>query len=151
MLTVRIICVGRLKEKYFISAASEYEKRLRPFCKLEITELSEKTGPRKLREEAESVNAALLPSSATCALCIEGEMLSSEELAAWVNGVSFGGISRINFIIGSSDGLDAEIKKNADKALSFSRMTFPHHFARIMLLEQLYRAFQINNGGKYHK
>lgn len=148
MQKVQLLCVGRLKEKFYTDACAEYEKRLSRYCTLEVTELPE-TG------DIEKDGAALLariPSGAyVVALCIEGKSYSSEELAALFSDCASSGRSRLVFLIGGSDGLSPAVKVRSDVRLSMSRMTFPHHLARVMALEQIYRAFTICEGGKYHK
>ena len=141
MLRVTILCQGRLKEKYFLAACEEYQKRLTAFCKAEITELPENG----------DIAAKIPKGSYVIALCIEGQKLSSPALAELIARRSLGGDSHLCFLIGGSDGLSPAVKAAADYRLSMSDMTFPHHFARVMLLEQLYRAFTINAGTKYHK
>ena len=141
MLRVSVICQGRLKEPYYIAACAEYLKRLGAYCKAEVTELAE-----------DGDVAARIPKGAyVIALCIEGEKLSSPALAKKLEKLASGGESRLCFLIGGSDGLPEAIKASADYKLSMSDMTFPHHLARVMLLEQLYRAFTITAGAKYHK
>lgn len=144
MIGIQVICLGKLKEKYYISACEEYLKRLNAYAKVEVIELSESADASEILKKVKN-GAYLIP------MCIEGEMLSSEGLAGRIAEVSNKGISKLCFFIGGSDGLPNEVKNRADLKLSMSRMTFPHHFARVMLLEQIYRAFQINEGGKYHK
>ena len=152
MIALRLVCVGRLKEKFYQEACREYEKRLGAYCRLEIRELPEETGrPDGLRREACRIQGAILPGSRVVAMCIEGEMASSEDLARRLAGWQAQGVSRVTVIVGSSEGLDPEIKQKADLRLSMSPMTFPHHLARVMVLEQLYRALSIGAGGKYHK
>lgn len=160
MLTVNIICVGNLKEKYLKDAVAEYEKRLRAFCKFNIIELAEQKLPDNpsnseiksaLLKEAEKITAKIQKGSAVIPLAIEGKELSSEQLANKFNDFSLKGVSTLSFIIGSSFGLDNSIKQSADMLLSMSPMTFPHQLARLMLCEQVYRAFSINNNTKYHK
>lgn len=154
-----VIAVGRLKEKHYISACDEYARRLLLYCTLEIIELAEERPASEspagieaaLRREAVSIRRRLPKGAMTVALCIEGGMMSSKGLAAALDNAKVSGVSHIAFIIGSSNGLDEEIKKQADMRMSMSQMTFPHHLARVMLLEQIYRAEQINSGGKYHK
>ena len=159
MLKVTLIVVGGFKEKYLIDAAREYEKRLSAFCSCQTIELKEErvrdenSQPlvaEALRAEGEKILKSIPPRSYKIALCIEGEMMSSESLAATVATASdtHGSIA---LIIGSSHGLDESVKRACDKRMSMSRMTFPHQLARIMLLEQLYRAFSINAGKRYHK
>lgn len=161
MLTVNIITVGRLKEQYLRDAVSEYSKRLGAFCKLNITELSEqRLSDNPSQKEIDSALSAegkqilaLISGKSTYnyAMCIEGKQVSSEELAEAFNTIALNGNSTINFIIGSSFGISNEVKASSNFKLSMSRMTFPHQLARVMLLEQIYRAFQIQNNSKYHK
>ena len=141
MLRVSVICQGRLKEPYYIAACAEYLKRLGAYCKAEVTELPE-----------DGDVAARIPKGAyVIALCIEGEKLSSPQLAEKLEKLAGRGVSRICLLIGGSDGLPEAVKAAADYRLSMSDMTFPHHLARVMVLEQLYRAFSISAGAKYHK
>ena len=160
MIAVNIICVGGLKEEYFRLASKEYEKRLGAMCKLTIHEIEPAALPQEpnaaqiaaaLQKEAVLIEKKLLANAVTYAMCIEGKQLSSEKLAADISRAAVGGKSALNFIIGSSCGLSDSIKQRADVRLSMSEMTFPHRLARIMLLEQIYRAFSINAGTKYHK
>ena len=161
-MNVQLICVGKLKEKFYMDAAAEYQKRLSPFCKLSVTELTEERLPQDpspalisaaLAKEAAAIRAKLPPNAYVTALCIEGRMRSSQELAAKLQGDVWAGGQTKNllFLIGGSYGLDEGLKREANDRLSMSPMTFPHHLARIMLLEQLYRAFQIARGSRYHK
>ena len=160
MLGVKIICVGKLKEKYFSDAANEYIKRLGAHCKLEIEELPECRLPLNpsaadvesaLLQEAERIELRLPSNTAIIILCVEGKMLDSVQLSQMLQKLAAYGKSRLCFIIGGSIGLHQRIKDRADFKLSLSRMTFPHHLARIMLLEQLYRGFKIAEGSRYHK
>lgn len=144
MLSIQVICLGRLKEKYYISACEEYIKRLTAFAKLQVVELPENAGAEEILKKI-AAGALCIP------LCIEGEMLSSEGLSDYISRAANRGVSRLAFVIGGSEGLPDAVKEHGDMKLSMSRMTFPHHFARVMLLEQIYRAFQIHMGGKYHK
>lgn len=159
MLRCNLICIGKLKEEYWRKACAEYGKRLRPFCRFSVTELAENRLPDKpseaqirsaLEEEAGRIFTAA-GNSAVVALCIEGEAVPSERLAELLRSAAVSGTSAISFVIGSSYGLSERVKKKADLRLSMSAMTFPHQLARVMLCEQLYRAFQINGNGKYHK
>ena len=159
MLKCNVICVGKLKEEYWRAACAEYEKRLRPFCRLSVTELAESRLPERpsaaeirsaLEAEADRILAAA-GTSVTVALCVEGEPVSSEGLAEKLRGAAVRGVSEISFVVGSSYGLAERVKRRAELRLSMSAMTFPHQLARVMLFEQLYRAFQINANGKYHK
>lgn len=145
MIKIDIVCVGKIKEEFYRAAADEYLKRLSRFAKIEIKEIAE---GRSLVEEGANILRAV--KGKTIALCIEGKKLSSEELAAYVKALCDGG-ERFTFVIGSSRGLDGAVKNVADLKLSFSDMTFPHQLMRVVLLEQLYRAFMINGGGEYHK
>jgi 23S rRNA (pseudouridine1915-N3)-methyltransferase len=159
MLTVNIICVGKLKESYWRDACAEYVKRLRPFCNFSIIELAESRLPENpsgaeilcaLKTEGEKILSAA-GSSSVFALCIEGTPRSSEQLAEKIGTMTVNGISAISFVIGSSFGLSEDVKKRSEFKLSMSPMTFPHQLARVMLCEQIYRSFQIINHGKYHK
>ena len=160
MQKVTLICVGKLKEKFYAQATAEYAKRLSRFCKLEIVELTESRlsdspSPAEISQaltaEAALIEAKLPKGSALVAMCIEGEELSSPQLAEKMRQFAVSGVSNLTFLIGGSVGLFPAIKAQADFRLSMSPMTFPHHLARVMLLEQIYRAYQINAGTKYHK
>ena len=160
MQRVSIICVGKLKEKFYTDAAVEYVKRLQRHCKLEIielpeTRLSEDPSPAKIQKaltgEAALIREKLPKGGAVIAMCIEGKTCSSEELSQKLLDFGVAGKTQVTFLIGGSFGLDAELKRSADWRLSMSPMTFPHHMARIMLLEQIYRAYQIADGTRYHK
>ena len=144
MQTVKIIALGKLKEDYLRAACAEYGKRLQGHCKLEIIELEPQ---RTLEQEATLITGKLGKQASVCALCVEGRPLTSEQFAAWLAKQP----SEVDFIIGSSHGLCENVKTRADLRLSMSAMTFPHQFARTILLEQIYRAYSINGGGKYHK
>ena len=148
MLRVNLICCGKLKEKFYIDACAEYEKRLQRYCSFALTELPESGD---LKKEGEAILAKIPAGAFVIALCIEGKLKSSEELAALFKEQSNQGVSRVVLLIGSSFGLDEKVKQRADLRLSMSPMTFPHHLARVMVLEQVYRAFTINEGSKYHK
>ena len=160
MQKVTLICVGKLKEKFYAQATAEYAKRLSRFCKLEIVELpesrlSDSPSPAEISQaltaEAALIEAKLPKGSALVAMCIEGDELSSPQLAEKMRQFAVSGVSTLTFLIGGSVGLSPAIKAQADFRLSMSPMTFPHHLARVMLLEQIYRAYQINAGTKYHK
>ncbi len=138
-MRVDIAASGRLKEPWWEAACAEYEKRLSRFCRLSVIETPEN---RPLR---------VTPGALTVALCVEGDMLSSEDFAEKLGRWANTGVSSLCFLIGGSDGLPEELKAAAGFKLSLSRMTWPHHMARAMLLEQVYRAFTILEGGKYHK
>ena len=160
MISVKIICIGKLKEKFWRDAIDEYSKRLSRYCSLEIKELSEvqigeNPSPSEIEtvllKEAEAIEKEIPRDAAVFPLCIEGKELSSREFAEKIEGVSLLGKSKICFIIGSSHGMSERIKQKADFKLSFSKMTFPHQLFRVLLLEQIYRAFTILGGSKYHK
>lgn len=160
MQKVSIICVGKLKEKFYAGAAAEYTKRLGRFCKLEIVELAEERLPEDpspaqigaaLAKEADAIRGKLPSSAYVIAMCVEGKTRSSEELAQLMADSAGRGESHLVFLIGGSFGLHPSVKELAAVKLSMSPMTFPHHLARVMLLEQIYRAYQINAGSKYHK
>lgn len=160
MFEITLITIGKLKEKFYLSAAAEYEKRLKGFCHFKIIELTEVRLPDApspaeisagLEKEADQILAKIPKGAWFCVLTPEGKMLSSEELAQKMAGVKLSGKSCACFLIGSSFGIAQRIKEKADFKLSMSPMTFPHHLARIMVLEQLYRAESIQSGSKYHK
>lgn len=160
MISVNIICVGKLKEKYLRDASAEYIKRLTAFCKLNIIEITPYALPDSptqaqidagLAAEGKQILAKIQNGAYVYAMCIEGKQRSSEALSAEFDKLSVFGESNLTFIIGGSFGLSDDVKARADAKLSMSEMTFPHQLARIMLLEQIYRAFQISTGGKYHK
>ena len=158
MLNVKIITVGKLKEQYLRDACGEYLKRLKRFGSVQVVELeeyrlsdnpSQKEIEKALEIEGNSIQKEV--KGYMIAMCIEGKQLSSTKLAEKMSRISVEGQSTVSFVIGSSFGIAESVKKSADFKLSMSEMTFPHQLARVMLLEQIYRAFQINNNGKYHK
>ena len=160
MVNINIICVGKLKEDYLRNACAEYEKRLGAFCKLKITELTparlpESPNPAQIEaalgDEAERILSKIAPSDGVFALCIEGKEMSSESFSKEIEKCAVSGFGTLCFIIGGSHGLAPAVKSRAKYRLSMSPMTFPHQLARVMLLEQIYRAFMISSGGKYHK
>ncbi len=160
MLKVTLLCVGKCKEKYWRDACAEYEKRLSAFCRFQLVEVEEERAPdNPSSAQIEQIITAegkrildKIPSGATpIPLCIEGKPISSPDLARRMDSLAVGGSSHLVFIIGGSWGLSPAVKSAASWHLSMSPMTFPHQLARVMLLEQIYRAFQITNGGKYHK
>ena len=159
MQRITVLCVGKLKEKFYADAAAEYCKRLSRYCKIEVTELPETRLPedpspaeikRALAAEANAIRQKL-EGGAVVAMCIEGQTCSSEALSKKLAAFALEGKSKVTFLIGGSFGLDETLKKHADWRLSMSPMTFPHHLARVMLLEQIYRACQIAEGTRYHK
>lgn len=160
MITVDIIAVGGLKEKYLDQGCKEYIKRLSRYCKINIYEISESYLNEKasekeilicLEKETEQISKKFVSGSKKIALCIEGSQKNSEKLAEYFSKQSIDGASHFQFIIGSSYGLSEKIKKESDLKLSISSMTFPHQLMRLIILEQIYRAFSINNNSKYHK
>lgn len=160
MFDITLITMGKLKEKFYISAAAEYEKRMKGFCQFKILELPESRLPENpsaseiqagLEKEAELIFSKIPKSAWFCILTPEGKMLSSELLAEKLKEIKNTGKSSACFLIGSSFGIAQRVKEKADFKLSMSPMTFPHHLARIMVLEQLYRAEAIQAGSKYHK
>ncbi len=160
MLNVKLICVGKLREPYYIEAFREYRKRLGAYCRFECVEIAEQRLPEApsekeiaaaLEKEAAEVLRAVPADAWCCALCVEGRELSSEGLAAMIAERENSGRPKLCFVIGGSFGLSPTVKKRADFRLSFSPMTFPHHLARVMLAEQIYRGFKINEGSRYHK
>lgn len=160
MQKVTVLCVGKLKEKFYTEASAEYVKRLGRHCKIEIVELPEFRLPeapsegdvqRALTQEAAAIREKLPKGGAVIAMCIEGKLLSSEDLSKKLEQLAVSGKTQLTFLIGGSFGLHQSIKDTADLKLSMSPMTFPHHMARVMLLEQIYRAYQISDGTRYHK
>ena len=160
MFEITLIAMGKLKEKFYLSAAAEYEKRLKGYCQFKLLELPEVRLPDNpspaeisagLEKEADMILTKLPKGCWFCTLTPEGKMLSSEALAEKLTSVKNSGKSSACFLIGSSFGISPRIKEKADFKLSMSPMTFPHHQARIMILEQIYRAEAIQAGSKYHK
>ena len=159
-MNVDIIAVGKVKETYLTNGIKEYQKRLSPYCNLQIIEVAEQKAPENLSEkekaqvlerEGNNILRKINPASFVITLCIEGKALSSEEMAEKLNNLMLRGKSHITFIIGGSLGLSDEVKAKADFSLSFSRFTFPHQLMRLILMEQIYRWFKIIRGGPYHK
>ena len=159
MLNVKFIVVGNLKESYLRDAAAEYEKRLGAFCRFETVQLKEEKLPddpsdteiqKALEREAIQIEKSISPRAYRIAMCVEGKQLSSEELAERIGKIEQTA-GEIVFIIGSSFGLADSVKRSADMRLSVSKMTFPHQLMRVLLLEGVYRAFNIRKGTRYHK
>lgn len=162
-MNLKIICIGKNKERYWDDAGAEYLKRLRAFCTAEVIELPARRLPdapnaaqiqAALDAEAEQILAKIPrrgPNAFVAAMCIEGKQLDSVELSDKISGLMVDGVSEMAFVIGGSHGLGSAVKERADFRFSMSKMTFPHQLARVMLLEQLYRAFMIRSGAKYHK
>ncbi len=159
-MKITIICVGRLKEKYWQAAVEEYSKRLGRYVKLAIIEVADEKTPETMsvaegaavrKKEGERILKAVKEDAFVVALAIQGKQFSSEELAEFVEHSGIRGISHIAFIIGGSLGLSDDVMKRCDLALSFSRMTFPHQMMRVVLLEQIYRGLKIMKKEPYHK
>lgn len=160
MVSLQLICVGKMKEKFYLDGAAEYIKRLGAYAKITVTELPEERLPdapsqaqrnAALEKEGTAILARLPKGGKVIALCVEGKLLSSEKLAEVVADWMTNGASQLTFLIGGSYGLHPSVKQRADLRLSMSPMTFPHHLARVMALEQIYRAFKIQEGSSYHK
>ncbi|MDD6161098.1 MAG: 23S rRNA (pseudouridine(1915)-N(3))-methyltransferase RlmH [Oscillospiraceae bacterium] len=160
MLSITLICVGKMKEKFYMEAAAEYVKRLGAYCKLNVVELPEQKLPQDpsrgeidaaLAKEAEAIRGKIPANASVVALCIEGKLHSSEELAEVMARWEQSSAKHLVFLIGGSYGMHPSIKNEAWVKLSMSPMTFPHHLARVMLLEQIYRACKIREGSGYHK
>ena len=160
MFDITLIAMGKLKEKFYLSAAAEYEKRLKGYCQFHLVELPEYRLPEDpspaeisagLEKEADLILSRIPKGAWFCVLTPEGKLLSSEALADKIRDVKLSGKGSACFLIGSSFGMAQRIKDRADLKLSMSPMTFPHHLARVMVLEQLYRAEAIQAGSKYHK
>ncbi len=159
-MKITLITVGKIKERFYREAAAEYEKRLSRYCKLEIVQVEDEKTPDKAgtalddavrQREAERILRYVREEAYVVTLEIQGKMYDSEEFAGEIDRLTNRGISHIQFIIGGSLGLHEEVCKRADLAVSFSKMTFPHQLMRVILLEQIYRAFRIINGEPYHK
>lgn len=159
-MKITLICVGKLKEKYLAMGVEEYVKRLSRYCTLELIELTDEKTPDNAsdameeiikKKEGERILKSLKEDSYCIALAIEGNMLSSQELAGKIDSLGVSGISHISLIIGGSLGLSGDVLKRSDYKLSFSKMTFPHQLMRMILLEQIYRAYRIINNQPYHK
>ena len=159
-MRINIVCVGKIKEKYLKLGIDEFKKRLSKYCKLEIIELEDEKAPENLSDkemliikekEGKKILSKIKDNSYVIALAIDGKNLSSEELAQTINKLGVRGVSNITFVIGGSLGISDEVLSRADYKLSFSKMTFPHQLMRLILLEQVYRAYRINNGEPYHK
>ena len=157
-MQIELITVGKLKENWLREAYAEYEKRLSRYCRLHLTELPESKlpespAPAEIAAALQTEGKAILQAckGRIIAMCIEGKERSSEEFASLLADTAVSGDSTVSFVIGSSFGLSDEVKQRADLRFSMSKMTFTHQIARVLLMEQLYRAFQIQTGGKYHK
>lgn len=160
MLNIKLICVGKLRERFYIDAFNEYARRLSAYCKFECVELNEtKLGDRPSDKEIENalvresadIEKAIPKDAYVIAMCVGAKQLKSEELAQKINSIALSGRGKIYFIIGGSFGMAESVKQRADMRLGMSEMTFPHHLARVMLTEQIYRSFKIIEGSRYHK
>ncbi len=160
MLGIKLICVGKMKEKFYIDAVNEYSRRLSAYCRFECLELSETKLPDNpsdkeikaaLDKEAVEIEKSIPKDAYVIAMCVGAKQLKSEELAEKISSLALAGKAKICFIIGGSFGMAESVKKRADMRLGMSEMTFPHHLARVMLAEQIYRSFKINEGSRYHK
>lgn len=160
MFGVSLVCVGKMREPHYVAAFNEYSKRLAAFCKFELIELTEQRLPDQpsekqiesaLAAEAAEIIGRIPKAAYVIAMCVEGRGMSSEALAELIDSRATAGVSRLCFVVGGSFGLHESVKAVANLRLSMSDMTFPHHLARVMLAEQVYRAFSINLGSRYHK
>lgn len=160
MIGITVIAVGKIKEKFFTQAIEEYSKRLKRYCNFEIIEVADEPTPENpsekekeivLSKEGERILAKIPKGALTVALCVEGKQESSESFAKFFEAAANEGKSKIAFIIGGSFGIAEKVKSLAARRISFSRMTFPHQLMRVILSEQVYRAFTINEGKTYHK
>ena len=160
MLSIRLICVGKLREQFYVDAFAEYSKRLSAYCKFECIELNEtklgaspsdKEIAAALDKEVGDIERAIGKDAYVIAMCVEGRQLKSEDFARRINELAVSGRGRLCFVVGGSFGLSPKIKQRADMRLGMSEMTFPHHLARVMLAEQIYRSFKILEGSRYHK
>lgn len=158
-MKIKILCVGKIKEKFFNEALLEYKKRLSGYCKIEIIEVSDEKIKYEndsnkqiaMKKEGERLLAKIKDNDYLITLEIKGEKMSSENLANKINKLSIEGVSNIVFLIGGSYGINKEVRNRSNFSLSFSEMTFPHQLMRVVLLEQIYRTFKINKNEPYHK
>ena len=160
MLNVKFICVGKMREKFYIDAFQEYQKRLQAYCRFDLAEITEqrlsdrpaeKEIAAALEKEGQEILKTVPLDAYLVALCVEGRQMPSEGMAELIAERENSGKPRLCFVIGGSYGLAPAVKQRADRKLSMSQMTFPHHLARVMLIEQLYRGFKIREGSQYHK
>lgn len=159
-MKITVLCVGKVKEKFYRDALAEYAKRLSRYCRFEMIEVADEMTPDKSsaaeeeqikEKEAKRLLSKIKEDAYVCTLEIAGRKLSSTEFAGWINQAGISGKSNIAFVIGGSLGLHSSVSARSDYALSFSDMTFPHQLMRVILSEQIYRAFRIINGEPYHK
>ena len=160
MIHIKLICVGKMRERFYLDAFAEYQKRLQSYCRFELCEIPEQRLPEApgekeiaaaLERETEEIRRAIPADAYTVALCVEGRQMPSEGMARLIQERENSGKPKLCFLIGGSYGLADSVKDRADLKLSMSEMTFPHHLARVMLAEQLYRGFKIREGSRYHK
>lgn len=160
MLSIDIIAVGKLKEKYLVMGIAEYAKRLGAYCKLSVIEVPDEKAPESMsdaeekiivRKEGDKILSHIKPHTHVIALALDGELWSSEKLADNINSLTVYGKSSIAFVIGGSNGLSPEVIARANQKLCFGKMTLPHQLMRLVLIEQIYRAMKINRGEPYHK
>ena len=159
-MRITVVCVGKIKEKFYVQAVEEYAKRLSRYCKLEFVELPDEKTPENAGEqinasikakEGDRILSVLRDDAYVIALAIEGNMLDSVQFSEKLEKLAVSSVSHIMFVIGGSRGLDTRVLSRADYKLSFSKMTFPHQLMRVVLLEQIYRAYRIMRGEPYHK
>ena len=153
MIKIKIACVGSIKEKYFIDAIEEYKKRLGRFCSFSVIEVDEESKEQSIQKKIDKESERLLAVASGSLVLLDrgGQMVSSEDLAEHLKTAQNSGISEMTFIIGGSNGVSEKIKKACNKVISFGKITFPHQLFRVVLAEQIYRAFTINAGMPYHK
>lgn len=153
MLKVNIVCVGTIKEKFFTDAISEYSKRLSKFCKLQIVEVAEESKEQSIEKKIEIESVRLKNACRGFIILLDRckQEVSSEELSNMLDTLKSAGTSEVSFVIGGSNGVSEEFKRQANKCVSFGKITFPHQLFRVVLLEQIYRAFTISAGLPYHK
>jgi len=159
-MNIQIVAVGKLKERYLTDGVAEYLKRLKPYAKVQITEVADEKAPESMsaaeerlavNREGERILAQVKPDTYVVALAIEGKQFTSEEFAAQLQSMATYGTSQVTFLIGGSNGLSEEVLRRANFKLSFGKMTYPHQLMRLILVEQIYRAFKIMRGEPYHK
>ncbi len=150
MMNIKVLAVGKLKEKYWRDALAEYEKRLSGYCVFSVEEIKEAPGDDVVAE-GKDILKKIRDDEYVIAMEIDGKQIDSREFADLIEGLGVRGKSRLTFVIGGSEGLSDQALARADERISFSSMTFPHQMFRVMLAEQIYRAFKIARGGKYHK
>ena len=153
MLKINLVCVGSIKEKFYTEAVKEYQKRLSRFCSLSIIEVQEEAFEKSIDKKIDKESEKILNACKGVIILLdrEGKMLSSEDLAKSFDKLSTQGVSEISMVIGGSNGVNSELKSKARQIVSFGKITFPHQLFRVVLLEQVYRAFCINNKTPYHK